>query len=102
MAREAPIVPPIVHGSRYQLFISIAGWLQRLQGEASIMLPVKKLANKLGVTANTISIYRKWAKDEGLLVEAEAYVRPGRGRGQATQFRFAIEMFPELFGGMNS
>lgn len=102
LANEEPLVPPVNHGTTYALFISVAAHLQAMQGELPIMLPVKRLAKELGVSPNMISIYRALAKKDGLLAEVQSCVCPGRGRGRATEFRFASEKFSELKGDKRS
>jgi len=102
-AKEKPLVPQWDRGDRFALFVSIAGWLQVRQGGCPIELPVERLAKELSVTPNMVSTYRRWAIADGLLTKIKDYVRPSNGsRGRATEFRFSIEMFPELNGGDKS
>jgi len=77
---------------RYNKFLSIAGWLQVIRGDAPIVLPVERLAGELGVTAQHVSNWRQRAQQQGLLSEVKRYV----AHKQATQFRFAVERFSIL------
>ncbi len=91
-----PLSPPAERGEGYRRFVSLAGWLQAVNPEAAIMLPVKSLAELLSVAPHTISVYRKWAVKDELLRELKAAIRPTSGAGRATEFRFAIEKYPQL------
>jgi hypothetical protein len=77
---------------RYNKFLSIAGWLQVARGDDPIVLPVEKLANELGVTAQMVSHWRQRAQRQGLLSEVGRYV----AHIQATKFRFSVERFSIL------
>jgi hypothetical protein len=83
---------------RYNKFLSIAGWLQRQRPDKSIVLPVAKIASELGVTAQTVSLWRRRAQKQSLLKEVERY---NVERKKATRFRFAMERFSILRVGGN-
>jgi hypothetical protein len=81
----------------YASFISLAGWLQVVAGDRPIMVPVEDTAEILEVDPSCISRYRRWAVEDGFLKEVGAYERPqGRRKGKATEFRFAVSLFPAL------
>lgn len=82
---------------QYQLFISIAGWLQIGMGNKNILLPVHDLAARMGVEPMTITRYRKWAKEDGFLFEKKAHKFRSKGEGgRATEFRFDVSRWPIL------
>lgn len=83
----------------YERFVSIAGWLQVAMGDRPIFLPVHELSVLLHVQPMTITRYRQWAIEDGLLRLAPGgeskYNGPGR-KGRATEFRFNVGRFPIL------
>lgn len=75
----------------YVLFVSLAAWLCVVVGSVRIKLPCDAVAAELGVSAMTVSRYRKFALRDGYLsVLKKARHRPG-GSGEATTFRFRAE-----------
>lgn len=76
----------------YNQFVSLAGWLQALQGGKPILLPVVRVGTLLGVDQRVVSDLRAMAEADGLLV----VTRKHHPAGRATEFRFSIEVFPEL------
>lgn len=97
-AKAFPLVPARASRHReflasYSRFISIAGWLQVTMGDRSILLPVGKLSETLGVAPMTITRYRQTAEADGLLsiVKQHTY-----SKGEATEFRFNVAAFPIL------
>ena len=93
MAAQYPLTDPEELGlERYNMFLSIAGWLQVQRGSESVYLPVEKLAKILNVTARSVSNWRTIAKRQELLTETAAYQR----NKKATEFRFAVEKFGVL------
>lgn len=94
-ADEQPLDPPSRQTPGYARFVSIAGWLQVTMGDGDILLPCEKLAHYLGCEPMTVSRYRRWALEDGLLV----LVKPHRfrtGGGEATAFHFDISRYPVL------
>jgi hypothetical protein len=96
LADEKPLRPPHWRGKLYQRFISLAGWLQVLLPGQPILLPTRKLDTLLGCDQRTVSRLRTCAVQDGLLrvVKASCF-RPNQRR-DATEFRFALECYPEL------
>jgi hypothetical protein len=93
MGLEHPLDdPPGPKLRLYVEFVSIAARLQVMRGNKPILLPLVALAEKLRTTPQVVSRLRKLAKKYGLLSE----IAPYRMKQRATQFRFAIEKFPEL------
>ena len=77
----------------YSLFVSLAAWLCVVVGSVRIKLPCDAVAAELGVSAMTVSRYRKFALRDGYLsVLKKARHRPG-GLGEATTFRFRAEFW---------
>jgi len=74
----------------YATFIAIAAWLQVAMGDTTILLPCQKVGDLMGMTKMTISIYRRWAVDDGYLVITKAH---NRGAGESTEFRFNLSRF---------
>jgi len=81
----------------YEFFIGIAGHLQLAVGDQDIKLPCENLSKLMGVSKMTVSRYRRWAVDDKfmLLMKAHRY-NPRRGAGDATEFRFDLERWPDL------
>jgi hypothetical protein len=97
MARRQPLQVPKRYTEGYALFVGMAGWLQVARGDRPIMLPVEDVGALLGVTPMTVSRYRRWAKETGILVEVrEARFGGKKGAGEATEFRFRVELWPCL------
>lgn len=69
----------------YCLFISVCGHLQAMMGDRSILLPEDQLAKLLRVRGRTISRWREWAVEDGMLWKTAP---PGRRR--AAEYRFNI------------
>jgi hypothetical protein len=59
--------------AKYKLFLSLSGWLQVCIGPSSIFLPVRKIAQLVGVSTYTISMYRGLAVEDGFLFETEKH-----------------------------
>jgi hypothetical protein len=96
LAGDRPLAPIANRGNLYPRFVSLAGWLQNLRGEQSIMLPTRTIGPLLECDQRTISSLRKFAVKDGLLTVVKPHrFRPG-GKGEATEFRFAVEQFPLL------
>ena len=77
----------------YRRFISLAGWLCVAAGSRRIKLPCREVGEILGVRPNTVSCYREQAVEHGYMVKSADHVyRPG-GRGEATQFEFAVDLW---------
>lgn len=73
-------------GSKFGLFVAICAHLQELSGDVPIIVPVRKFAEVIGVSAVTISTYRKHAIRRGILKLVKKHSREDR---LATKFRFA-------------
>jgi len=76
----------------YLRFLSLLGHLQKEVGRCSIMLPVKRIAEIIGIQSGTVASYCRWADKDGFLEVAAPEV-PGI---RATKFRFDVNQFPEL------
>jgi hypothetical protein len=76
----------------YPRFVSLAGWLQVMMGDQDILLPVEKVGKVMGLDPSCISIFRRWAKNDGYLKEEKKSVR----KVKATRFRFNVSRFPML------
>jgi hypothetical protein len=87
-AKKMRLLPKNERTDGYQQFISIAGWLQVTMGDRNIMLPCEKLGEYLKCTPMTISRYRQWAVEDGLLTITKAHRFKAGGSGEATEFRF--------------
>lgn len=70
----------------YCMFLSVCGHLQAMLGNRSIFLPQEPLAEALRVQGRTISRWRQWAVEDGLLKQTAA-----AGRRRAAEYRFKIE-----------
>jgi hypothetical protein len=93
-ARETPLpLPPKDYGGEdYETFISAMGWLQVIAGEVDIYIPCHAVGKLIGVSHNTISLYRQTAVKQG-------YLTPGKvstGRHEADEFGFVLAKFPVL------
>jgi len=82
---------PVKQG--YCRFVGLAGWLQVIMGDCSIMLPCEKTAALFSVSPMTISRYREMAIVDGYLSISRKHSRVER---RATEFRFDISKFEEL------
>ena len=82
----------------YPLFIALAGWLQVVNGDNALLLPVQQVAELLKVSKMTVSRYRKWAQEDGYLhlTGEHRFAGPNRDDNKATEFRFDIGLF-EMF-----
>jgi hypothetical protein len=75
----------------YCFFLSVAGHLQVMLGDQPIFLPQDDLAKLLHVQGRTISRWRSWAVEDGMLRQTEP---PGRRR--AARYRFDISRWDAL------
>jgi hypothetical protein len=98
LADKRPLAPPYERGRLYKRFISLAGWLQVLLAGKPILLPTRKVADLLGCDQRTVSRLRKLGIEDELLIPVKEHCYRSGGRSEATEFRFAIEHFPELSG----
>ena len=87
-AKQMQLKPRNERTDGYQMFISIAGWLQVTMGNRNIMLPCEKLSGYLNCQPMTISRYRRWGVDDGLLTVVKEHHFKSAGAGEATEFRF--------------
>lgn len=92
-AKKMQLVPRNERTDGYQNFVSIAGWLQVTMGDRNIMLPCEKLGEHLGCTPMTISRYRQWAVQDGLLSLVKGHRFKAGGGGEATEFRFNTDLY---------
>jgi hypothetical protein len=95
MAKRRPLSVLAEHkrafAANYEVFISLAGWLQVDMGDTPILLPVEQVAELLGVTPKSVSRYRQWAVADGYLRELREAQFGGPGQdGRATEFVFDI------------
>lgn len=95
LADQRPL-PEQTRGVLYQRFISIAAWLQVLFPEKPILLPTRKVGELLGCDQRTVSRLRGFAVQDGLLIIVKKHFFRPAGRNEATEFRFAIERYPDL------
>jgi hypothetical protein len=93
MARHYPYHPRRQLTDGYDLFISMAAWLQIHAGKESIFLPCRLMASYLGCAPITVSRYRELALRSGLLRETRASEFHRGGQSVATEFVFALERF---------
>jgi hypothetical protein len=91
-----PLTPARERGRLYQRFVSVAGWLQVLMPGKAIYLPTRAVGDLLGCNQRTVSGLRQLAVGDGLLTIVKGHTFRSTGKGEATEFRFAVEMFPEL------
>ena len=75
----------------YCFFLSVCGHLQVMLGDQTIFLPQDGLAKLLRVQGRTISRWRQWAIEDGMLRQTEP---PGRRR--AARYRFDISRYGPL------
>jgi hypothetical protein len=92
-AERAPLTPLNERGPLYERFISMAGWLQKLQYGKDIYLPTRLVARLLCCDQRTVSRLRKLALCDGLLRITGEHEFRSTGKSKATAFRFAIERF---------
>ena len=82
------------HSKDYRRFISLAGWLQVIVGAEPIVLPVKRIAELLGLKSHrNVSNFRQWAVADGLLEEV---CKGSKAAKMAGAFVFDVESFPVL------
>ena len=79
-------------------FVSLAGWLQVVRGNASICLPTHKLGSLLDVSPRSVTRLRRFAELHGYIKTVRShYFRPDEpGSARATEFRFDVRRFPAL------
>lgn len=71
----------------YDRFISLVTWLQFTRGEASIYLPLQKVAKILSTDQRMISLWRQQAIADGFIeMIARHHYKPG-SKGRATEFK---------------
>jgi len=96
LSLDQPLTPIYRRGKLYQRFISLAGWLQKLRFEYVIYLPTRTIAEVLNCSQRTVSRLRRLATEDNLLTVVKEHTFRSTGKGEATEFRFAIEHFEEL------
>jgi hypothetical protein len=61
-----------------------------------LYLPTREVGELLGCNQRTVSSLRRFAVVDGLLTIVKGHTFRSTGKGEATEFRFAVEMFSEL------
>lgn len=74
--------------AKFAEFVSICAHLQILNAEVPIIVPVTKFGDELGVSARTVTSYRRIAEKRGLLRLATEAVRDER---KAARFWFCVQ-----------
>jgi hypothetical protein len=96
--RRAEALPfkPRIHGSnrKYVRFLSSAFYLQTERSPGPIFLPCHSIAGLLPVDPKIVWRYRSFARELGLLV----LTGRSKGRGQADEFRFSVDLFDRESG----
>ncbi|QJW93119.1 hypothetical protein [Frigoriglobus tundricola] len=77
----------------YKRFISFCGHLCVGLGTDRIKLPCREVGAALGVQPKTVSCYRQLALEQGYLVLLKRHNHVPNGRGEATLFRFRVELW---------
>ena len=75
----------------YLMFLSVCGHLQTMLGNRSMYLPQDNLAKLLRVQGRTISRWRQWAVEDGMLRQTAP-----PGRRCAAEYRFDISRYGPL------
>jgi len=93
LSEKRPLLPGHNRGKLYERFVSLAVWLQRLRPEATIYLPTRTVGELLGCDQRTVSRLRKLAIQDELLEIVKTHRFYSTSKGEATEFRVAIERF---------
>ena len=83
---------------KYLEFVSLCAWLQLTVQPDPIAIPCREFAAALGIDAMTISRFRKWALQDGLMIPFEKHEFHGVGSksNKASTFRFRADLWPCL------
>ena len=93
-ADNSPVVPPCERTPGYGRFLGLCAVLARLRGE-EISIGVERWAELLHVRPNTISIWRQWAVEDGVLQLIRPHCHPAR---RATEYRVLLDRLPPVRG----
>jgi hypothetical protein len=93
-ADNSPVVPPCERTPGYSRFLALCAVLARLRGE-EISIGVERWAELLHVRPNTISIWRQWAVEDGVLQLIRPHCHPAR---RATEYRVLLDRLPPVRG----
>jgi len=78
----------------YDRFVSLAAWLQKSVGQhQTILLPCRDVAEVMHTDKCMVSIWRKWAIQDGYLSVVKAH---RMGDGMATEFSFDLGRYPKM------
>ena len=93
LAHELPVVEGgrFSHMKNFNLFLTVAYHLQRLQGEDPVYFPCHRMADLLAVTPVVVSQYRQLAKIYGYLKEVAPHTKK-----RATRFEVNLDAFPKI------
>lgn len=80
----------------YKLFIAVCGWMCVSLGTDRIKIPCREFGELLGVRKDTVSSYRQRAERGGYLKIVKTHRFNPDGKGEATTFRFAVELWDIL------
>jgi len=89
-AERSPFYPARDCGRKYSYFVSIAVHLQLSRPGVTVCLPVSKIAAMLGVDGQTVSRYRQFAEEEGIL---EMFAPHEYSARKATEFFVKTDLF---------
>jgi len=79
----------------FKRFISFCAYLCVSLDSTLIKVPCREVAQALGVQRNTVSSYRQDAEKYGYLTQVRPHRYQPSGKGEATLFRFALELWPD-------
>lgn len=90
LAKSRHIQPPGLASTQYCEFLSLAGALQELSGDASIFLSVRKVGGVLGVSKSAVATYIRLSVKAGFLQRLkEAIFNPENQKAcRAAEYRF--------------
>ena len=66
-AEANPVVPPRDRGEGYGRFLALVAAVARRRRNEPAAIPVERWAALLGVRPNTVSVWRRWAQEDGIL-----------------------------------
>lgn len=98
MATAKPLVSRLDRGRIYNNFISVAGWLQVIQGDQNIFLPTRRVAEILRCDQRTVSRLCSLAVRDGYLVQVAGFRFRSKGKSSASEFRFQVKWLQGLPG----
>jgi len=93
LAQEGMIRTHINRPGKYSRFLTVAALLQIQVRQQSILLPVRKIAHHFPCEANTVTVWIRWAREDGVLIKTRAHAFRSGGESRAAEYLLGLHLW---------